>query len=200
MSTHNNVLCLKQAYILDSMNPIRSHYVPLKCLFTSRQTVKFQNALLFSNMVAKRTQTATKHFALVMEAGMRFPVTLCRYRRSEGLKYHSRSAVGRTGNLKKKKKRESFWGRNFHGTDWISKKLIQDRYKVNRLMPNDTYMGRTAPLTSKCCISYIYSTNIGTEYFKHALYSPIFSLQNAICFIKLTSLVLYYSHLIYSVC
>ena len=45
---------------------------------------------------------------------------------------------------------------------------------VNRLTPNDTYMGRTAPLTSKRCILYIYSTNIGTEYFKHALYSPFF--------------------------
>ena len=59
----------------------------------------------------------------------------------------------------------------------------------NRLTPNDTYMGRTAPLTSKRCISYIYSTNIGTEYFKHALYSPFFSLQNAVCFIMLTCLV-----------
>ena len=46
---------------------------------------------------------------------------------------------------------------------------------INRLMPNDPYMGRTAPLTSKRCILYIYSTNIGTEYFKHALYSPFFS-------------------------
>ena len=45
---------------------------------------------------------------------------------------------------------------------------------VNRLTPNDPYMGRTAPLTSKRCILYIYSTNIGTEYFKHALYSPFF--------------------------
>ena len=50
-------------------------------------------------------------------------------------------------------------------------------------------MGRTAPLTSKRCILYIYSTNIGTEYFKHALYSPIFSLQYAVCFIMLTYLV-----------
>jgi hypothetical protein len=33
-------------------------------------------------------------------------------------------------------------------------------------------MSRTAPLTSKRCILYIYSTNVGTEYFKHALYSP----------------------------
>ena len=50
-------------------------------------------------------------------------------------------------------------------------------------------MGRTAPLTSKRCILYIYSTDIGTEYFKHALYSPPFSLQNEVCFIMLTCLV-----------
>ena len=46
---------------------------------------------------------------------------------------------------------------------------------VNRLTPNDSYMGRTTPLTSKRYILYIYSTNIGPEYFKHALYSPFFS-------------------------
>ena len=46
--------------------------------------------------------------------------------------------------------------------------------KINRLTPNDPYMGRTALLTSKSCILYIYSTNISTEYFKHALYSPFF--------------------------
>ena len=40
---------------------------------------------------------------------------------------------------------------------------------INRLTPNDPYMGRTAPLTSKRYILYIYSTNIGTEYFKYAL-------------------------------
>ena len=62
-------------------------------------------------------------------------------------------------------------------------------YLINRLTPNDPYMGRTAPLTSKRCILYIYSTNIGTEYFKHTLYSPFFSLQNAVCFIILTCLV-----------
>ena len=59
----------------------------------------------------------------------------------------------------------------------------------NRLTPNDPYMGRTAPLTSKRCILYIYSTNVGTEYFKHALCSPFFALQNAVCFIMLTCLV-----------
>ena len=44
------------------------------------------------------------------------------------------------------------------------------------LTPNDDYSGRTAPLTSKRCILYFYSTNIGTEYFKHGTYSPFFTL------------------------
>ena len=72
-----------------------------------------------------------------------------------------------------------------------SKYGCEDNIKmVNHLTPNDPYMGRAAPLTSKRCILYIYSTNIGTEYFKHALYSPFFfSLQNAVCFIMLTCLV-----------
>ena len=61
------------------------------------------------------------------------------------------------------------------------------RFKL--LTPNDHYSGRTAPLTSKLCILYIYSTNIGTEYFKHGIYCPFFSLQNAVCFIILTYLV-----------
>ena len=59
----------------------------------------------------------------------------------------------------------------------------------NRLTPNEPYMGRTTTLTSKGSILYNYSTDIGTEYFKHALSSPFFSLQDAICFIMLTSLV-----------
>ena len=46
---------------------------------------------------------------------------------------------------------------------------------INPLTPNDPYRGRTAQLTSKRCILYIYSTNIGTEYFKHGIYSPFFS-------------------------
>ena len=61
--------------------------------------------------------------------------------------------------------------------------------QINPLTPNSHYSGRTAPLTSKCCILYIYSTNIGTEYFKHGIYSPFFPLQNAVCFIILTYLV-----------
>jgi len=38
----------------------------------------------------------------------------------------------------------------------------------NHLTPNGHYIGRTAQLTSRCCILYIYSKNIRTEYFKHA--------------------------------
>jgi len=60
---------------------------------------------------------------------------------------------------------------------------------LNPLTPNDHYSGRTAPLISKRCILYIYSTNTGTEYFKHGTHSPFLSLQNAVCFIILTYLV-----------
>ena len=60
----------------------------------------------------------------------------------------------------------------------------------NPLTPNDHYSGRTAPLTSKRFILYIYSTNIDPEYFKHGIYSPFFfSLHNALCFIILMYLV-----------
>ena len=60
---------------------------------------------------------------------------------------------------------------------------------INPLKPNDPYSGRTASLTSKRCILYIYSTNTGTEYFKHGINSAIFPLKNAVCFIILTYLV-----------
>src|SRR5215469_7343286 len=60
---------------------------------------------------------------------------------------------------------------------------------INRLTPNDPYRGRTAQLTSRRSILYIYSTNIRTEYFKHAAHSPFFPLQNAVYFIKLPFLV-----------
>jgi len=39
---------------------------------------------------------------------------------------------------------------------------------INILKPNDIYMCRTAALTSRRYIFYIYSTNTRTEYFKHA--------------------------------
>jgi len=69
--------------------------------------------------------------------------------------------------------------------------LMYYRHLFNPLTPNDHNSGRTAPLTSKLCVLYIYSTNTGTEYFEHGLYYPFFSLslQNAVCFIFLTYLV-----------
>jgi len=62
-------------------------------------------------------------------------------------------------------------------------------FAFHPLTPNDPYSGRTATLTSKHCILYIYSTNTGTEYFKHSIYCPFFFLQNAVCFIILPYLV-----------
>jgi len=53
-------------------------------------------------------------------------------------------------------------------------KLWKQPLEFKPLKSNDPYRGRTAPLTSKRCILYIYSTNIGTEYFKHKIYSPFF--------------------------
>ena len=61
--------------------------------------------------------------------------------------------------------------------------------QFNALTPIDHFSGGTAPLNSKFCISYTYSTNIGTEYFKHGIYCPFYSIQNAVCFIILTYLV-----------
>ena len=43
-------------------------------------------------------------------------------------------------------------------------KILQEKHIIIRLTPNDHYSGRTAPLISKRCILYIYSTNIGAEY------------------------------------
>ena len=59
----------------------------------------------------------------------------------------------------------------------------------NPLTPNNHYSIRTAPLTSKRFILYIYSTNIDTENFKHSIHSPFFLLQNPVCFIILSYLV-----------
>ena len=55
--------------------------------------------------------------------------------------------------------------------------LICSLYNLNPLTPKDPYSGRTAPLTSKRFILYIYSTSTGTEYFKHGIYCPFFSLS-----------------------
>jgi predicted membrane protein len=62
-------------------------------------------------------------------------------------------------------------------------------FLINHLTPNGHLSGRTAPLIYRCCIFFIYSTDIRTEYFKHAAYSPFFPLQNVIYFIMLPFLV-----------
>jgi len=63
---------------------------------------------------------------------------------------------------------------------------LESRLQDNPLKPNDLYIGRTALLTSRRCILYIYSTNIRTEYFKNAAHSTFFFfLQNALYFIMI---------------
>jgi len=76
------------------------------------------------------------------------------------------------------------------GTCYVSVPMTRcKRWILNPLTPNDPDSGRTAPLTSKRCILYIYSTNTGAEYFKRGIYCPFFPLQNVVCFIILTYLV-----------
>jgi len=82
--------------------------------------------------------------------------------------------------------------RFFVCSDWANRfPEVHHSNRDNPLTPNHPYNCRTAPLNSKSCILYIYSTNIGTEYFKHGINSPFFffTLQNAVCFIILTYLV-----------
>jgi hypothetical protein len=67
--------------------------------------------------------------------------------------------------------------------------LISLHFNINHLTPNGHFSGRTAPLTYRCWCFLIYSTNIRTEYFKHAAHSPFFPLQNAVYFIMLPLLV-----------
>ena len=73
-------------------------------------------------------------------------------------------------------------------------------FGLNRLTPNDPYMGRTAPLSSKRCILYIYSTNVGTEYFKHALYSPFFFSSKCSLFHNANLFVSCIIHILYTEC
>jgi len=57
-------------------------------------------------------------------------------------------------------------GKNY----WQEESEDQKEWKrqVNLLKPNDIYIRRTAALTSRRYSLNIYSTNIHTEYFKHA--------------------------------
>ena len=68
------------------------------------------------------------------------------------------------------------------------------------MTPNDDYSGRTAPLTSKRYILYIYSTNTGTEYFKHDIYSPFFFSSKCSSFHKSNLFGSCFIHILYTGC
>ena len=82
---------------------------------------------------------------------------------------------------------------------WISGTLPLLRHSLHGVLkllkPKDIYIYiyiyicSTAVLTSRRYVLNICSTNIHTEYFKHAAKSPFFSLQNAVYFIMLPCLV-----------
>jgi hypothetical protein len=66
-----------------------------------------------------------------------------------------------------------------------SKKPALGLYTVKPLRTVRPIYRTGVPLPSRCCILYFFfSTNISTEYFKHAAHSPFF-LQNAVYFIML---------------
>ena len=71
---------------------------------------------------------------------------------------------------------------------------------INLLTPNDHYSGRTAPLTSKRCILYIYSTNTGTEYFKHGIYCPFFFSSKCSLFHNSNVFCFCFIHILYTGC
>jgi len=60
--------------------------------------------------------------------------------------------------------------------------------EVLSIPPGTPCIGRTAPLTSRRCILYIYSTNIRTEYFEKCCIISVFPLQNVCYFIILPCL------------
>jgi len=72
--------------------------------------------------------------------------------------------------------------------------------EVNPSTPNDRYNGRTAPLTSKRFILYIYSTNTGTEYFKCGLYCQFFLSSKCRLFHKSNVFGSCFIHILYTEC
>ena len=83
---------------------------------------------------------------------------------------------------------------------WICNNKRNSLSNIKPLKPNDTYRGRTAPLTSKRCILYIYSTNIGTEYFKHGIYFQFFSSSKCRLFHNSNVFGSRVIHILYTVC
>ena len=76
------------------------------------------------------------------------------------------------------------FGRVGSRTSWRSTKKIRIKLATtfNPLAPNDVYIRHTARLTSRRCILNMYSTNILTEYFKHAAHSPFFFCSRCLLF------------------
>jgi len=72
--------------------------------------------------------------------------------------------------------------------------------QFNLLTPNVNYSWRTAPLTSKFCILYIYSTDICTEYFKHGIYCPFFLPSKCSLFHNSNVFGSCIIHILYTVC
>jgi len=70
----------------------------------------------------------------------------------------------------------------------------------NPLKPNDAYIGRTAPLTSRRCMLYIYSTNRRTEYFKHVAHSSVFFSSKFRLFYNTTSFGSYIIRILHTGC
>ena len=70
----------------------------------------------------------------------------------------------------------------------------------NPLTPKDIYNGRTAPLTSKSCILYIYSTNAGTEYIKRGIDGPFFLSSKCILFHNSNVFGSCFIHILYTGC
>ena len=87
------------------------------------------------------------------------------------------------------KRRELYWILGRHSPLSLLNKTLIYKVILNPLKSNDAYICRYAPLTSRRCILYIYSTYISTEYFKHAANSPFFPLKNVVYFIILHCLV-----------
>jgi len=71
---------------------------------------------------------------------------------------------------------------------------------INPLTPNDHCSGHTAPLTSKRCTLYIYSTNTGTENFKHGIDSTFFFSSKCSLFHNSNVFGSCIIHILYTVC
>ena len=69
----------------------------------------------------------------------------------------------------------------YHLESFQNQPTNQQREYIDPLAPNDVYISRTVKLTSRRCILNIYSTNILTEYFKHAAHSPFFFSLSSRC-------------------